>query len=334
MATEKKDRNALVALPVVVLVGAGVAAAGSRGGASFHGIPVFALSVGLAFLIQWLAFIPAYLLQSERFFDLTGSLTYISVTTIAVLLGPAVDGRSILLGALVAVWAARLGSYLVRRIHKAGKDVRFDEIKPSFIRFLNAWTLQALWVSLTLAAALAAITTMVRKDLDVFALAGSLVWAAGFAVEATADFQKGRFRADPRNKGRFIHSGLWAWSRHPNYFGEITLWIGVTVVALPVLRGWQWVTLISPVFVTLLLTRVSGVPLLEKKADATWGGQDDYEAYKKRTPGLVPRPPAKTSGKTGAARRRPDAAGGERDAGLAPRGEGEASTRHRKGADG
>ena len=288
---KKTDRNALAAFPVVVLIGAGVAAAGSQGGASWHGVPVFALAVGLAFLIQWLAFIPAYLLQSERFFDLTGSLTYICVTTIAVLLGPVVNGRSILLLAVVVVWAARLGSYLVRRIHKAGKDVRFDAIKPSFIRFLNAWTLRGLWVSLTLAAALAAITTTVRQDLEVLALIGLVVWAAGFAVEVAADFQKSRFRADPQNKGRFIRSGLWAWSRHPNYFGEIVLWIGVAVIAVPVLRGWQWVTLISPVFVTLLLTRVSGVPMLEKKADTTWGGQDDYEAYKKRTSVLIPRPP-------------------------------------------
>ena len=288
---KKADRNALLALPVVVLIGAGVAVAGSQGGATVLGIPVFALAVGVAFAIQWLAFIPAYLLQSEGFFDLTGSITYISVTVVAVLLGPAADGRSILLLAVVVIWAARLGSYLFRRIRRAGKDARFDAIKPSFIRFLNAWTLQGLWVTLTLAAALAAITSTVRKDLGVVALIGSLIWAAGFAIEAAADVQKSRFRADPRNKGAFIHTGLWAWSRHPNYFGEIVLWIGVAVIALPALRGWQYVTLISPLFVILLLTRVSGVPLLEKRADEKWGGREDYEAYKARTPVLIPLPP-------------------------------------------
>jgi len=292
---KKTDRNALVAFPIVVLIGAGVAVAGSQGGATAFGVPVFALAVGLAFLIQWLAFIPAYLLQSEGFFDLTGSLTYIAVTTIAVLLVQLVDYQSLLLLALVVIWAARLGSYLFRRIRKAGKDARFDAIKPSFIRFLNTWTLQGLWVTLTLAAALAAITSTVRKDLGVVAILGLLIWAAGFAIEAAADLQKSRFRADPAKKGTFIHSGLWAWSRHPNYFGEITLWIGVAVIALPVLRGWQYVTLISPVFVILLLTRVSGVPLLEKRADEKWGGQKDYEAYKERTPVLIPRPPGITS---------------------------------------
>jgi steroid 5-alpha reductase family enzyme len=295
---KKSDRNALVAFPFVVLIGVGVAVAGSQGGATAGGVPVFALCVALAFVIQWVAFIPAYLLQNEGFFDLTGSLTYVTVAIIAVLLGPTIDGRSILLLALVVIWAARLGSYLFRRIRKAGKDARFDAIKPSSVRFLNTWTLQGLWVTLTLAAALAAVTTTVRKDLGVFALIGTLVWVAGFAVEAAADVQKSRFRADPGKKGTFIHSGLWAWSRHPNYFGEIVLWIGVALVALPVLRGWQYVTLISPLFVMLLLTRVSGVPMLEKRADEKWGGQVDYEAYKERTPTLIPRPPRAVSRKS------------------------------------
>jgi len=291
---KKTDRNALIALLIVILIGLGVAFAGSQGGASAFGIPIFAFSVGLVFLIQWLAFIAAYLLQTEKFYDLTGSITYISVTILAVLLSPVVDGRSILLLALVVIWAGRLGTFLFRRIQKAGKDARFDEIKPSFIRFLNTWTLQGLWVTFTSAAALAAITTTTRKELGLFALIGFLVWVFGFSIEATADAQKSRFRADPENKGKFIHTGLWAWSRHPNYFGEIVLWIGVAVIALPILRGWQWVTLISPVFVTLLITRISGVPMLEKRADEKWGGQEDYEAYKEHTSVLIPRPPTIT----------------------------------------
>ncbi len=144
-------------------------------------------------------------------------------------------------------------------------------------------------MTFTASAALIAITSTTRKGLDVFALAGLLVWLAGFSLEVIADAQKSRFNADPANRGKFIQSGLWARSRHPNYFGEIVLWIGVLIIALPVLRGWGWVALISPLFVTLLLTRVSGIPLLEKKADAKWGGQAEYEAYKKKTPVLFPR---------------------------------------------
>jgi steroid 5-alpha reductase family enzyme len=283
------DRNALIAFPILILIGFLVALAGSQGGASIAGVPLFALSVGLVFLIQWLAFIPAYLLQTEKFFDLTGSLTYISVILIAVILSAATDARSILLAALVVIWAVRLGSFLFGRIKKAGKDDRFDEIKPSFIRFLNVWTIQGLWVTFTMAAALVAITTTNRKELDLFAILGFLVWVLGFAIEVVADSQKSRFSANPDNKGKFIQTGLWSRSRHPNYFGEIVLWVGVAMIALPVLQGWQWVALISPVFVTLLLTRVSGIPLLEKKADKKWGGQEDYESYKKRTPVLIPR---------------------------------------------
>lgn len=283
------DRNALIAFPILIVIGFLVALAGSQGGASIAGMPLFAVSVGLAFLIQWLAFIPAYLLQTEKFFDLTGSITYISVTAIAIIFGTSVDGRSILLATLVIIWAIRLGMFLFRRIQKAGKDDRFDEIKPSFIRFLNVWTIQGLWVTFTLAAALVAITTANKKELDIFAILGLLVWIIGFAIEVAADSQKSRFNANPDNKGRFIQTGLWSRSRHPNYFGEIMLWVGIAMIALPVLHGWQWVALISPLFVTLLLTRVSGVPLLEKKADKKWGGQDEYEAYKKKTPILIPR---------------------------------------------
>jgi steroid 5-alpha reductase family enzyme len=286
---EKTDRTALITFFVVLLLGVGVALAGSQGGASVFGIPLFAFIVALAFLIQWLAFIPSYLLQTEKYFDLTGSFSYISLTLLAVLLSPVQDGRSFLLLALVVIWAGRLGTFLFRRINKAGKDTRFDEIKPSFIRFLNTWNLQGLWITFTLAAALAAITTNTRKELDVFALVGFLVWTLGFGIEAAADAQKNQFRSDPQNKGKFIQSGLWSLSRHPNYFGEILLWIGVLIIALPVLQGWQWVGLISPLFVALLLTRVSGVPMLEKSADEKWGGQADYEEYKMRTPVLIPR---------------------------------------------
>lgn len=283
------DRNALIAFLALILIGLLVAIAGSQGGSRITGIPVFALLVGLAFLIQWLVFIPAYWRQTEKFFDLTGSLTYITISTLALFLSAGVDGRAILVWAMVVIWAARLGTFLFRRIQKAGKDDRFDEIKPSFIRFLNVWTIQGLWVTFTLIAALVTIITANRKELDLFALVGFLVWIFGFTMEVVADYQKSRFNTNPNNKGKFIQTGLWSRSRHPNYFGEIVLWVGIMLIALPVLQGWQWVALISPVFVTLLLTRVSGIPLLEKKADQKWGGQAEYEAYKKQTPVLIPR---------------------------------------------
>jgi steroid 5-alpha reductase family enzyme len=287
------NTKTLISIPIIVAIGAGVAAAGSQGGVLAFGIPLFALCVGLAFIIQWVAFVPAYLKQTEKFYDLTGSLTYLSVVAVALALNPAVDGRAWLLAGMVAVWSIRLGSFLFLRIQAAGEDRRFREIKKSFARFLRAWTLQGLWVVFSLSAPLAAITSEKKVELGGFALVGFLVWLLGFGIEVTADRQKSKFKQDPANKDRFIHTGLWAWSRHPNYFGEIMLWIGVMIITLPVLSGWQWVSLISPVFITLLLTRISGVPMLEARADEKWGGQPDYEAYKANTPVLILRPPAK-----------------------------------------
>ena len=193
---KKSDRIALVVLPIVIALGYLVALAGSQGGTSVAKYPVFALSVGLAFLIQWLAFIPAYFLQTEKFFDITGGITYIFVT-IVTLYFSGIDARSMLLGTLVIIWAVRLGSFLFRRIHKAGKDGRFDEIKPSFIRFLNVWTIQGLWVTFTASAALVAISSTSRKELDLFAIIGFLIWLIGFTIEVAADSQKSRFSAEP-----------------------------------------------------------------------------------------------------------------------------------------
>jgi steroid 5-alpha reductase family enzyme len=146
-------------------------------------------------------------------------------------------------------------------------------------------------VFLTVSCALAAITAAAAQPLGALAVLGTAVWTVGFAIETIADRQKAVFRADPVNRDRFISTGLWAWSRHPNYCGEILLWFGVALIALPALSGWSLVTLISPVFVYLLLTRVSGIPLLESRSDAKWGNSPEYQAYKARTPMLWLRPP-------------------------------------------
>lgn len=290
MGTESRSVQSLVTIAVSVAVGAGVAVAGSAGGLEVAGVPVFALCAGLAFAVNWAAFVPAYLTRSERFYDLTGTLTYLTVVAVAVAAGSG-STLSVLLAVLIAIWALRLGTFLVQRIRRDGSDGRFDEIKVDPARFLMSWTLQALWVVLTAGAALAAMTSAEETSPGVATFVGVAVWCIGFAIEVTSDAQKRAFRADPTNRGRFITTGLWAWSRHPNYFGEITLWVGIAVIAAPALSGWQYVTLVSPVFVTLLLTRVSGIPLLEARGRRTWGDDDDYRDYLARTPVLVPRPP-------------------------------------------
>jgi len=278
--------KSLIIIPIIAAL---IAWAGSQFGQTFNNKPIFAICIGLAFGINWLAFIPAKLFNTESFFDLVGSLTYILVTVTALFLVEHVDTRSKLLAALVIIWAVRLGSFLLNRILQDGKDDRFDEIKFSFLRFLNVWTLQALWVSLTSAAALIAITSVERVPLNYFAYIGFGIWITGFLIEVVADQQKRQFKKNPKNKGRFIQTGLWSKSRHPNYFGEILLWTGIFIISIPTLQGWQWVALLSPMFVCILITKVSGVPMLEAKADKKWGGQKDYENYKANTPILIPK---------------------------------------------
>ena len=283
--------ESLLAILAALLMAAVVAWAGSQHGVQIAGLPVFALAAIVAFMIQWVVFVPSYRAQTERWYDLTGSLTYLTVAIGALILVGRFDPRSLIIVVLVTVWAARLGSFLYRRVKKAGSDSRFDDIKPSLLRFLMTWTLQGLWVFLTLAAALAAMTASMATPFGWLGWLGMLVWAIGFGIEAAADAQKQTFRQDPANKDRFIQSRLWAWSRHPNYFGEITLWTGVALIALPALSGWQYLTLISPVFVYLLLTRVSGIPMAESRADERWGDDPAYRDYKAHTPVLFPRPP-------------------------------------------
>ena len=273
---------------IVYLLGVAISWAGSQDGTMSGSLPVFAWCALLAFGLQWLAFVPAYIMQTEKFYDLTGSVTYISCIMLALALSGPNDPRSIILGFLVAIWAMRLGSFLFSRIREDGSDSRFDKIKPNPLRFFFTWSLQGLWVLITAACALAAITAkgdVPISAIDLFAIA---LWTVGFSIEVVADKQKRHFRKSAGGN-EFIHTGMWARSRHPNYFGEILLWVGIALLALPVLSGWQLATLISPVFVYLLLTRVSGVPLLEKKADSKWGGQPEYEKYKANTPVLIPK---------------------------------------------
>ncbi|MCY3414300.1 MAG: DUF1295 domain-containing protein [Candidatus Heimdallarchaeota archaeon] len=287
---EKRELISLAIIPVIVLIGWLISLAGSHNGQTINTIPLFTLGVLIAFVVNWIVFIPAYLKRTEKFFDLTGGITYLSVIWVTGFLA-GFNLRSLILMILISIWALRLSIFLYRRIHKAGKDSRFDEIKQSFARFLMTWTIQGLWVSFTLAAALAVITSSTTVEIGIFFVLGLIVWILGFAIEVISDSQKSTFKANPENKGKFISSGLWAWSRHPNYFGEIVLWLGIAIIAIPVLQGWQWITMISPIFVIFLLTKVSGVPMLEKSADERWGGQEDYEAYKRNTPVLILRPP-------------------------------------------
>lgn len=286
-----KRSNSIIAILASLVIGSLILLGGSQGSLQVDDLPLFALCGAIGFILHWLMFLPAYAFQTEHYFDLTGSMSYITTVVAAVMLSSSLDLRDLIICAMIVIWAVRLGSFLFWRIKKDGQDTRFIVMKTQFIWFLMTWTLGGLWVLVTMAAGLAAITSNITEDLGALSYIGISLWLFGFAVEVAADAQKRRFKALPENKGRFIKSGLWAWSQHPNYFGEITLWFGLTLVALPVLSGWQLCTLISPIFVYLLLTRVSGIPLLDRLALKKWGTDPDYIAYIESTPSLIPARP-------------------------------------------
>lgn len=282
---------ALVGIISACSFGAAIAWAGSSHGISYQGIPVFILCGLFAYVTQWLMFVHAWVFRTERYYDLTGSATFVVLLWVALFLCAATDIRSITLAVLITVWAVRLGSFLFRRIQRSGEDRRFRSIKNSFLTFLMTWTLQGAWVFVTASCALAAITAQSDVPVGFSFVAGLGLWIFGFSIEVVADWQKSAFRARPQNSNQFINSGLWAWSRHPNYFGEIVLWSGIAVMALPALTGWQLATLVSPLFVLVLLTAVSGVRLLEARAQKLWGQEPAYKAYKRQTPALMLWPP-------------------------------------------
>ena len=244
----------------------------------------------LAFLIQWMAYIPAYVFQTEKFYDLTGSLTYLSVIWYALILASSdsanANAANIVIVLLISLWALRLGSFLFMRIHKDGEDKRFRTIKPSATKFFMTWTLQGLWVSLCSMCALTAISSDSGVVVNALFYFGLGLFIFGFSTEIVADNQKSKFRSFPENRDKFIASGLWAKSRHPNYFGEIVLWTGIATMSFSSLEGWQYLTLISPIFTYILLVYVSGVRMLEARADKKWGDNDDYIKYKSETPVL------------------------------------------------
>ena len=255
------------------------------------GLALIQKAVLIAFLIQWIMFVPAFYFQTEKFYDLTGSLTYISIVTyisIQSYYAINVNIGSILLASCIILWAIRLGSFLFTRIHKAGEDKRFKHIKPSPSRFFMTWTLQGMWVSICSMCALTAIASKNGVIQNEVFYMGMLVFIFGFILEIIADRQKSIFRKNPENKDQFIAHGLWYYSRHPNYFGEITLWFGISIMSFSSLSAWQYITLISPLFTYFLLVYVSGVRILEISGMEKWGHLEKYQEYIRTTSSLFP----------------------------------------------
>ena len=243
-------------------------------------------AVILAFIIQWVCFIPAYLLQTEKFYDLTGSVTYLTLVLYTLFSTSSLGYASVIVCACVSVWAIRLGSFLFFRIKKDGEDKRFRTIKPNFTRFFMTWTLQGTWVTMCLLCVITALSSAGGLIEGGGFYVGLIVFIVGFTLEITADMQKTKFRKDSKNKNNFISSGLWAKSRHPNYLGELILWVGIAIMSLQSLEGLQYITLISPLFVYILLVYISGVRMLEDQGEKKWGHLEEYNNYINKTPQL------------------------------------------------
>jgi steroid 5-alpha reductase family enzyme len=287
------ESKSLIGIIISLIIAAFILFSGSQGSLSFEGLPLFAVCGVIGFVLHWTIFIPSYAFQTEHYFDLIGSLSYIATVITAILLNPSLDIRDWIICSMIMLWAVRLGSFLFWRVKTVGQDKRFTVMKTKFTWFLLTWTLGGLWVLVTMAAGLAALTSNTTIELDFLGYIGIALWVFGFTIEIIADNQKSKFKNDPNNQGRFITSGLWSWSQHPNYFGEITLWFGLALLAFPVLSGWQLVTLVSPVFVYFLLTKVSGIPILDRMAIEKWGLDSEYIAYAKETSKLILIPPKK-----------------------------------------
>ena len=248
------------------------------------GVENVVLAVLLAFFVQWTFFIPAYIFQTEKFYDLIGSVTYLSVVVFTLYNSEVRPLESLVVVGCVVVWAVRLGSFLFLRIKKAGEDKRFRSIKPSFTRFFMTWTLQGTWVSMCLLCVLTAVSSKTGVGSGFAFWLGLTLFVAGFSLEVIADLQKSNFKKIESNKDKFITSGLWGKSRHPNYLGELILWIGIAVMSITSLEGLQYLTLISPLFVYVLLMYISGVRLLEESGEKKWGHLDEYKKHLEDTP--------------------------------------------------
>ena len=257
--------------------------------ASLTGLELVQNAILLAFLIHWLLFIPAYLLKTEKFFDLSGSFTYVSIVSYVLFFNNNSENiiGNLILASFIIIWAVRLGSFLFFRIKKAGEDKRFRELKISFTRFFLVWNISAMWVSFCSMCAITAISSVSGVQLNPLFYIGAVTFLVGFVLEIVADHQKTAFRKDPKNKDKFINTGLWARSQHPNYVGEITLWAGIALISYSSLEGWEYISLISPIFTYWLLVFVSGIPQLEESGEKKWGHLKAYQDYTKNTPKLI-----------------------------------------------
>jgi steroid 5-alpha reductase family enzyme len=248
------------------------------------------LSFAVALAVNGAFFAVAAVRKTDIVTDLSYSLTFALLAIVLPFTGAA-EPVQLVAALLVLVWAARLGAYLFRRILRMKVDHRFDGMRDDPLRFARFWFLQAVTVAIVMLPVSYLLDGEDPPGFGPWAWVGVVVWLVGLVIEAVADAQKSAFKSKEKNRGRFITTGLWRYSRHPNYFGEMLVWWGLFVYAVPVLSGAAFVVVIGPLFITLLLLFVSGIPLLERSADEKHGDDPEYVDYKRRTSILVPLPP-------------------------------------------
>lgn len=243
--------------------------------------------------IQAIFFIFAAYFKTDKITDLSYGATFVLVAWLLAFKNSAFTTVHLFIVILITVWGFRLAGYLLHRIIKTKSDRRFDEIREDFLRFLKFWFFQAIaiWIILLPAIVLFSSKSPIFYPISVL---GVCVWIAGFAIEVISDQQKFNFKNN--NPGGYIASGLWKYSRHPNYFGEALLWWGIFLITVPILSGVQYLVIVGPIFITYILLFVSGIPLLEKSYDKKYGSDKKYRDYKKRTSIFIPFPPKNPGG--------------------------------------
>jgi steroid 5-alpha reductase family enzyme len=254
----------------------------------------FVLSLVTAVVVNAVFFVYAVWKKTDVVTDLSYSLSFAVVSVALVVGSPGKSWVALVPAGLTIVWALRLGGYLFTRIIKTKVDHRFDGMREVPLKFARFWVLQTVAVVVILLPVAASAASAAPRSLGPWELAGIVLWVVGFVVEAVADAQKAAFKA--RGHTGFYSGGLWKWSRHPNYFGEALLWWALAVYLVPVLGGWLFAALLGPVFITLLLLFVSGIPLLEKSAEEKYGADPAYQEYRRRTSLFIPLPPRGSAG--------------------------------------
>ncbi len=240
------------------------------------------------FMFYW-----AYRLQTDKLTDITYSASFAALSLYSIFMGDALASMGkLIMGALVLMWALRLGYYLFDRVSKIGKDERFDEIRVNKKRFFRFFLLQGVssWVislpfMIRLSADHGTFSFTRVEDLEWVGLVIALV---GLIVEGVADAQKSAFKAKPGNSNEIYTEGLYSKIRYPNYLGEIVFWVGIFLAAIPFLSGWGWASVISPIAIILLLLFVSGIPFLERGRAKKYGDDPKYQAYHERTYKIIP----------------------------------------------